>query len=174
MAQTKMKSGTAGKSALPQHQTGATLMGILMGVISILFLVLVFRYRLNAFAIDPWKEQLFRGVMLVYFNGMLFHIVPRLAKWLNAQEFMIQGNQSAIDKVWPEYVLMVTSAFLVLYMGEAVIVGVMAEVRRYGSGPEFDALTQPAQDWSSVFAGYFITLFSSTVYWQMRLLRLGR
>lgn len=155
------------------QQLGATTRGILIAVAAVVFAVLAFRYRINAYAIDPWHEQIFRGVMLVYFNGMLFLIVPSLAKWINRQEFMIEENSVSINAKWPEYVLLACSVFFVITMADALIIGEFAEIRRYGSGPIFDALTQPAQFWSNVFAGYFITLFCSTVYWQMRLHRLN-
>lgn len=159
---------------LGSQQTGATSKGILISIGSTVFLLLAFRYRLDALAIEPWHEQVFRGVMLIYFNSMLFLIVPNLAKWLNKQDFMIEENNAYSDSIWIEYFLLALSVFFVLMMADAQITGVIAEIRRYSSGPDYHALRQPAQFWSNVIAGYVITLFSSTVYWQMRLLRLNR
>lgn len=160
--------------SLSGYQQGASKSGILIAIGSIAFFILAFRYRINPAPIDPWNEQVFRGVMLVYFNMMLFLIVPSLGKWLNEQEFMKEDNKKPNNSIWTEYLFLGLSAFFVLTMANALIIGEFAEIRRYGSGPIFDALTQPAQFWSNVFAGYFITLFCSTVYWQMRLFRLDR
>lgn len=149
-------------------QGGITTIGLLVTIASIAFLVIAFQWRISSISIGPLAEQVFRGAMLIYFNLMLYLIAPRLARWLNRQEFMIQENKTTNNSIWVQRILLAISVVMVIALAEAVISGVMQEIKRYGSGPEVRALAQPAEFWSNVFAGYMITLFPLTVYWQMR------
>ncbi|GJM14484.1 MAG: hypothetical protein DHS20C12_28870 [Pseudohongiella sp.] len=158
----------------PQQQLGATTKGMLIAIFAIAFLVLAFRYRIGTLSVEPWQDQVFRGVMLIYFNLMLVLIVPSLAAWINAQDFMIQENAESSHPVWFEYLFLLFAVLFIFLQAKAIITGIMPEVRRYGAGQDFNSMLHTASYWSNVMAGYFLTLFVSTVYWQARLIRIER
>lgn len=155
-------------------QLGLSLFQLLVPVFAVSFLVIAFYFRFNAHGIQPGEDRGFRILMLIYFGWLGCKVVPGLAVWSIKQEFMIGALDFSSEKksLIAEYFFLVMTFVFIVLMAGSILSGNMPKMSRHGSSVVYDSIANPAEFWSNGVAGFFVTIFVSTMHRLTRMQRL--